>query len=150
MADPQRKVRTFSSSNLHAAKRIHEYISNQGKSQSPAINLAREVTKSSMIIPTFKKNVVEQDGRLARYTLGLVADASALSILEEEHVINWCQHYRTLIPFNTDSDGNCLLHALSIYMWGVHDRNLSLRGFLHQRLQREGRPDGTLYCFLVC
>ena len=30
-------------------------------------------------------------------------------------------------PLNTKGDGNCLLHALSLAMWGVHDRHLRLR-----------------------
>lgn len=138
----QVRVRTFSSSNLHASKRIHEYISNQGRSQSREINLAREVTKSSMILPTLRKNTHDFDNGLARYTLGLVADVSTLASLEEMNVINWCQHSRILIPLNTESDGNCLLHSLSIYIWGVHDRGVCLRTFLHHRLQAESKVDG--------
>jgi hypothetical protein len=30
-------------------------------------------------------------------------------------------------PLNTKGDGNCLLHALSLALWGVHDRHLRLR-----------------------
>lgn len=145
----QGRVRTFSSSNLHASKRIHDYISNQNRPQSTRMSLARDVTKSSMILPTLRKQSTDPDNRLAHYTLGLVADTGVLRGLESEKVINWCQFSRTLIPLNTDSDGNCLLHAISVYIWGVHDRNLNLRRFLHQRLQEESKSDGNIRFIII-
>ena len=128
------RVRTFSSSNHHASTEIHGYIASQQNPRVREVNLAREVTKSSMIIPTFSK-FKSHNRHLARYTLGLTADANSLAVLEQDNIINWCPHARTLIPLNTDSDGNCLLHAVSMYIWGVHDRRLTLRNFLHQKLQ---------------
>ena len=135
-----RVVRTFSSSNIHAATQIHEYIASQDRMQALDVNLAKDVTKSSMIVPTLKKIILDDKERLAKYTISLAADVESLTFLERSRIINWCPHARALIPFNTDSDGNCLMHALSIYIWGVHDRLLSLRGFLHKMLQRAVKP----------
>ena len=56
--------------------------------------------------------------------------------------------YPVLEPLATSGDGNCLLHAASLYMWGLPDRDLILRTHLHrllttglekQRLQRRWR-----------
>ncbi len=40
----------------------------------------------------------------------------------------------SLEPLATSGDGNCLLHAASLYMWGFHDRELILRTALHRTL----------------
>lgn len=37
-------------------------------------------------------------------------------------------------PMRTKGDGNCLLHALSLAMWGVHDKGMLLRIALHAML----------------
>ena len=36
----------------------------------------------------------------------------------------------------TTGDGNCLLHAASLAMWGFHDRLLTLRKALHTLLSQ--------------
>ena len=43
-----------------------------------------------------------------------------------------------LIPLQTTGDGNCLLHAASLAMWGHHDRFHALRRAV--RLTLEGQP----------
>ncbi len=48
----------------------------------------------------------------------------------------------SLEPLATSGDGNCLLHAASLYMWGFHDHFLILRTALHRvlttALEKEG------------
>ncbi|KAL7289700.1 hypothetical protein TKK_0016423 [Trichogramma kaykai] len=47
----------------------------------------------------------------------------------------WCGgKHRVLWPLATTGDGNCLLHAASLGMWGFHDRELTLREQLHTTL----------------
>ena len=41
---------------------------------------------------------------------------------------------RRLLPLATVGDGNCLLHAASLGMWGYHDRLLTLRKALYRTL----------------
>ena len=61
-------------------------------------------------------------------------ELSALISLEQTGRLNWwadtgtCQR---LWPLATTGDGNCLLHAASLGMWGFHDRLLTLRKALY-------------------
>ncbi|XP_063243760.1 OTU domain-containing protein 7B-like isoform X2 [Bacillus rossius redtenbacheri] len=61
-------------------------------------------------------------------------ETSTLVSLEQAGRLNWwadsgaCQR---LWPLATTGDGNCLLHAASLGMWGFHDRLLTLRKALH-------------------
>jgi hypothetical protein len=48
---------------------------------------------------------------------------------------NWENVCRPLYPMVTSGDGNCLLHAASLAMWGLHDRYLVLRKALHSTLE---------------
>ncbi|XP_067127763.1 OTU domain-containing protein 7B-like isoform X2 [Centruroides vittatus] len=64
-------------------------------------------------------------------------ETSTLVSLEQAGRLNWwadrglCQR---LWPLATTGDGNCLLHAASLGMWGFHDRLLTLRKALHSIL----------------
>uniref|UniRef100_A0A4W4GAR7 ubiquitinyl hydrolase 1 n=1 Tax=Electrophorus electricus TaxID=8005 RepID=A0A4W4GAR7_ELEEL len=62
-------------------------------------------------------------------------EQSMLVALEHAGRLNWwtklgpgCQ---SLLPLATSGDGNCLLHAASLGMWGFHDRDLMLRKSLY-------------------
>lgn len=61
-------------------------------------------------------------------------EKSSLISLQAAGRLNWwaddgiCQR---LWPLATSGDGNCLLHAASLGMWGFHDRLLTLRKALH-------------------
>ena len=72
-----------------------------------------------------------------------VLDGPMKSSLEDRKIVNWwldpqlnlaCQLPR-LYPLDTDADGDCLLHSLSLALVGVHDRNLTLRKALHSSLK---------------
>lgn len=64
-------------------------------------------------------------------------ETSTLVALEQAGRLNWwadlgaCQR---LLPLATTGDGNCLLHAASLGMWGFHDRLLTLRRALYSTL----------------
>lgn len=64
-------------------------------------------------------------------------ETATLVSLEQAGRLNWwaaggtCQR---LWPLATSGDGNCLLHAASLGMWGFHDRLLTLRKALHATL----------------
>ncbi|XP_009982248.1 PREDICTED: LOW QUALITY PROTEIN: OTU domain-containing protein 7B-like, partial [Tauraco erythrolophus] len=58
----------------------------------------------------------------------------------EDGRLNWwanvdpsCQR---LLPLATTGDGNCLLHAASLGMWGFHDRDLMLRKSLYTLMDK--------------
>ncbi|XP_067831930.1 LOW QUALITY PROTEIN: OTU domain-containing protein 7B-like [Heptranchias perlo] len=52
--------------------------------------------------------------------------------------LNWWAHVdascQRLLPLATTGDGNCLLHAASLGMWGFHDRDLMLRKALYSMM----------------
>lgn len=61
-------------------------------------------------------------------------ECSTLNSLESANRLNWwadAGFCRKLWPLATTGDGNCLLHAASLAMWGFHDRKLTLRAALH-------------------
>ncbi|CAK9819657.1 OTU domain-containing protein 7B [Anthophora plagiata] len=68
-------------------------------------------------------------------------EGGCLTSLEAAGRLNWwcgCKNgsNRVLWPLATSGDGNCLLHAASLGMWGFHDRLLTLREALHNTLAK--------------
>ncbi|KAB7495920.1 OTU domain-containing protein 7B [Armadillidium nasatum] len=66
-------------------------------------------------------------------------EMSTLISLEGAGRLNWWAIIgasQRLWPLATSGDGNCLLHAASLGMWGFHDRLLTLRKALHEFLTR--------------
>ncbi|KAH7643786.1 otu and uba-like domain-containing protein [Dermatophagoides farinae] len=62
-------------------------------------------------------------------------EKSAKASLESSKRLNWWSDIcHRLYPLVTTGDGNCLLHAASLGMWGFHDRGLILRKALHLML----------------
>jgi hypothetical protein len=46
----------------------------------------------------------------------------------------------TFQPLLTRADGNCLLHAVSLGMWGVHDHEGRLRAALYALMSQRDHP----------
>lgn len=69
-------------------------------------------------------------------------EGGCLTSLEAAGRLNWwcggCKNgsNRVLWPLATSGDGNCLLHAASLGMWGFHDRLLTLREALYNTLAK--------------
>ena len=65
-------------------------------------------------------------------------DSEMQARLESSGALNFLDHdgcdskVSKLYCLRTDGDGNCLLHAISLAVWGVHDRGLSVLA-LHLR-----------------
>ena len=64
-------------------------------------------------------------------------------LVEDGKVLNWCNTVSEVLPLNTLRDGNCLLHAASLGMWGFQDRDVALRGALSTALRDV--TENTLY-----
>lgn len=74
-------------------------------------------------------------------------ECSTLNSLESAQRLNWWAEAgfcRKLWPLATSGDGNCLLHAASLAMWGFHDRKLTLRTALYSVLS-EGEYKDALW-----
>jgi hypothetical protein len=73
----------------------------------------------------------------------MVANEELLVELEQSKTLNWCPSSRNVLPLQIEEDGNDLLHSVSMYLFGVHDRKCTLRRMLHKRLVNE--KNGNLY-----
>uniref|UniRef100_A0A3P8PAR7 ubiquitinyl hydrolase 1 n=1 Tax=Astatotilapia calliptera TaxID=8154 RepID=A0A3P8PAR7_ASTCA len=71
------------------------------------------------------RNFIERD----------LIEQSMMVALEQAGRLNWwtkvVSNCQSLLPLATSGDGNCLLHAASLGMWGFHDRDLMLRKSLY-------------------
>ncbi|XP_058150805.1 OTU domain-containing protein 7A [Dasypus novemcinctus] len=66
-------------------------------------------------------------------------EQATMVALEQAGRLNWwstvCTSCKRLLPLATTGDGNCLLHAASLGMWGFHDRDLVLRKALYSMMR---------------
>ncbi|KAM9312510.1 OTU domain-containing protein 7A isoform 2-T2 [Gastrophryne carolinensis] len=72
-------------------------------------------------------------------------EQSTMVALEQAGRLNWwsttCSSCKRLLPLATTGDGNCLLHAASLGMWGFHDRDLVLRKALYTMMRNGAERD---------
>ncbi|XP_077452081.1 OTU domain-containing protein 7A [Stigmatopora argus] len=72
-------------------------------------------------------------------------EQSTMMALEQAGRLNWwstmCTSCKKLLPLATTGDGNCLLHAASLGMWGFHDRDLMLRKSLYTMMKNGAERD---------
>uniref|UniRef100_A0A665W528 ubiquitinyl hydrolase 1 n=1 Tax=Echeneis naucrates TaxID=173247 RepID=A0A665W528_ECHNA len=72
-------------------------------------------------------------------------EQSTMMALEQAGRLNWwstmCTSCKKLLPLATTGDGNCLLHAASLGMWGFHDRDLMLRKSLYAMMKNGAERD---------
>ncbi|CAG9534498.1 unnamed protein product [Cercopithifilaria johnstoni] len=87
-------------------------------------------------------NLFEQPADFRNYLEKDLIETSTLKRLENSGHLNWwCWNGsgQRMWPLSTTGDGNCLLHAASLGMWGIHDRQLMLRKILYEMLTRGSR-----------
>uniref|UniRef100_A0A8C8SRZ5 ubiquitinyl hydrolase 1 n=1 Tax=Pelusios castaneus TaxID=367368 RepID=A0A8C8SRZ5_9SAUR len=121
------------------------YLSNMLK----AVKI-RERTPEDLVKPT--NGIIHHFKTMHRYTVEMfrmcqfcpqfreilqkaLIDRSTQMSLEHQRKLNWCKEVRKLVPLKTNGDGNCLMHAASLYMWGVQDVDLVLRKTLFSALK---------------
>ncbi|KAG8177384.1 hypothetical protein JTE90_015938 [Oedothorax gibbosus] len=99
-----------------------------------------EVPEYSFSLPDF--SVFPES--LREYLKKDLIETATLVSLEQAGRLNWWyarKISRQLWPLSTTGDGNCLLHAASLGMWGFHDRLLTLRKALHSLLMSSAHTD---------
>lgn len=72
-----------------------------------------------------------------KFYLTKIVDENTLDDLENENVINTNPTLAKLYPIITPADGNCLCHAVSLYVWGIPDTRNFLRKLLHVTLRTD-------------
>ena len=83
--------------------------------------------------------------RFVEYVAGNLTDRYAKDTLEKEfRCLNWLRECTHLIPLYTTGDGNCLLHAASLAMWGFEDKGFILRNAVYESLTTADRNTNTL------
>ena len=113
-------------------------------------NFARGGTVFFQRLPAFTLRFPSIDAQ--RYPPGYLEHVSAS--LTDRHVkdtlekdfkcLNWNSECTYLIPLYTTGDGNCLLHAASLAMWGIEDKQFILRNALYDSLTTATPDANTL------
>ncbi|CAF1351895.1 unnamed protein product [Adineta ricciae] len=99
---------------------------------------------ASFLLP----NLRELPDEIRTRVMDSLVDTPTMTTLEESKRLNWWVNKRLpcpkLYPLLTSGDGNCLLHATSLAMWGFHDHSLSMRKALNETLITS-KPNNSLY-----
>ena len=111
---------TGNESLVSAARTVVQHDFNHGQDDvTPVCSV--ETPQFTFTLPDLTRYTEDFRGFLEKDLIEL----SALISLEQSGRLNWwadtgtCQR---LWPLATTGDGNCLLHAASLGMWGFHDR----------------------------
>ncbi|CAF3675428.1 unnamed protein product [Rotaria sordida] len=99
---------------------------------------------ASFLLP----NLYELPDDIRTRVLDSLVDTTTMATLEETRRLNWWVNKKLtcskLYPLLTNGDGNCLLHATSLAMWGFHDHSLSMRKALNETMITS-KPNNSLY-----
>ena len=133
--------RSISSTDLSCTTRCRDHIKKDWVRQGPP-----RATTYFNITPAFTLTVPPLDGYppdFKTFLFNRLINYGTKKYLEESRCLNWCQGATTLVPLYTLGDGNCLMHAASLGMWGFQDRDFILRKAVHEAIVRS--QDNTLY-----
>eukprot|EP00012_Vannella_robusta_P008470 CAMPEP_0206204174 /NCGR_PEP_ID=MMETSP0166-20121206/13340_1 /ASSEMBLY_ACC=CAM_ASM_000260 /TAXON_ID=95228 /ORGANISM="Vannella robusta, Strain DIVA3 518/3/11/1/6" /LENGTH=597 /DNA_ID=CAMNT_0053623697 /DNA_START=127 /DNA_END=1920 /DNA_ORIENTATION=+ len=112
------------------ADKIQQQIQEEIKDTEGEISILRAAPQSTFILP----DLSHLSDDLKQFIQKDLFQRSHEIALEKRRIINWNPELTTLRPLMTQGDGNCLMHAVSLGMFGVHDRQLNLRNSLHRAL----------------
>ena len=132
--------------NNNSTNKQQQSIKQQSLSSRKSLLNNNELTCYSFMLPNLNK--FNSDYKLKEYLQNELIEVPAQFNLTESGHLNWWTQQqwenvcRPLYPMVTSGDGNCLLHAASLAMWGLHDRYLILRKALHSTL-KDIKDDNT-------
>lgn len=112
---------------------LHEKIKQDFDQLVPVVDEEVVVPKDLFYLP----NLLSLDPEILCFFFDDLIDMQTLERLEHFHHLNWWaikEPKNRLYPIVTRGDGNCLLHAASLGIYGVHDKELTLRGSVHRLL----------------
>jgi len=123
--------RTISAADIHLTDQYESVVKRDYVPNPPlgGTSFFANTPMFTLTLPVIENRVFQD------YVLDILQDSDVNRNLEGERIINWCNSLPTLTPLNTIRDGNCLLHAASLGMWGFQDRNLFLRHALNKALE---------------
>ena len=122
--------RSISSADLNTTNRCRKYVERDWKQDAPlgATNYFAVTPSFTLTLPALVAYPLEFRQFLYR---GII-DYDMKEDLEAANVLNWCKEATLFLPLITIRDGNCLMHAASLGMWGFHDRIYSLRRAVYE------------------
>ncbi|CAI8058539.1 OTU domain-containing protein 7B [Geodia barretti] len=135
--------RSISTTNLQMTKQCQDYVRNDLCSTFPGGG-----TCFFMHLPGYTftiPHLAEYPPDFRQFVFDRIIDQAAKRSLEEENCLNWFPQATKLQPLNTTGDGNCLLHAASLGMWGFQDRDHFLRNAVSQAVQHAAQKTNTFY-----
>ncbi|XP_070568576.1 tumor necrosis factor alpha-induced protein 3-like [Ptychodera flava] len=129
---PLNLPKKISESNRQKAAIVKEKV-NQDVAASPndhKPHYFRRIARSSIRLPPLSMYPTE----LQTFLHADLIDQEILMVLVNATVLNWCMAAKQLLPIQTTADGNCLMHAIFLAIWGIEDEELFLRRLLHNSL----------------
>ncbi|XP_057309943.1 OTU domain-containing protein 7A-like [Hydractinia symbiolongicarpus] len=125
--------RGFSVSNMELVQKAREQLSieENEREDGSQFEMFDESARKNFVLP----DISQFSRELANFIKNDLISINTLQTLTSADYLNWWADIgacRKLFPLSTVGDGNCLLHAASLGMWGFHDRLLTLRKSLHQ------------------
>ena len=136
--------RSISMTNLETTSQCQDYVRRDLCSSTfppGGTCFFMELPQFTFTIP----HLAEYPAGFRQFVFDRIVDKTAKKSLEEERCLNWCQQASRLEPLHTNGDGNCLLHAASLGMWGFQDRAHILRNAVSLAVLHAGRKSNTLY-----
>lgn len=128
-------TRSISSADVRQTERCQDFIRKDWKNaDGPAapVNYFSATPRFTLTIPSL---IEYEDENFRRFVFKRVINYTIKEDLERSKTINWCRGASNIVPLYTTGDGNCLLHAASLGMWGFQDRNCTLRKSIYNALE---------------
>ena len=135
--------RSISMTNLETTRQCQDYVR-----KDLCVSIPQGGTCFFMELPGYTftiPHMISYPADFRQFVFDRIIDKTAKKSLEDEKCLNWCQQATTLEPLHTNGDGNCLLHAASLGMWGFQDRANILRSAVSQSVTHAGGRSNTLY-----
>ena len=125
--------RSISSTNLDKTAHCRSIIQQDWVRDAPpgGTNFFSTVPAFTLTLP----NLDKYPSDFQQCVFNQLIDKTTQQYLEGEKCLNWCASTTRFLPLYTMGDGNCLLHAASLSMWGFHDRDHTLRRAVFTALQ---------------
>ena len=141
-AESNRLKRSISLSNMESVSKIYQSIAkDRREGPEQAVCYFDVFTAFSFLLPM--SSLRRESPEFCTHLLSGIQDQGMQRRLEEEGAINWTPKCLQLTCLRTKGDGNCLMHAASLAMWGIHDSHLILRDAVYAAMK--GGTRSTLH-----
>lgn len=138
---PPALPRSISLTNLETTRRCRAEINQDWAADAPpgGTNFFTTTPSFTLTLPSLEGSAHE----FRQFVFDRLIDKQTQLHLEEDNCLNWCDSATKLVPICTMGDGNCLLHAASLGMWGFQDRGNILRNAVSHAVRNH--HGNTLY-----